>query len=121
MSKYIYRGDMASLRSTPRLIGNDGKPVERRTARRRSELPLAAEVYALGIAPLPCTLRDRSATGARLEMETRRGGLATAAELPDALSVWLCSDQIESEARIIWRDGRHFGIAFIGKPRRRSA
>ena len=25
MSKYIYRGGMASLRSTPRLIGNDGK------------------------------------------------------------------------------------------------
>ena len=120
MSKYIYRGGMASLRSTPRLIGNDGKPVERRTARRRSELPLAAEVYAFGIAPLPCTLRDRSATGARLEIEQLRGGVATAAELPDLLSVWLCSDQLESHARIIWRDGRHFGIAFIGKPRRRS-
>jgi hypothetical protein len=40
--------------------------------------------------------------------------------LPDLLSVWLCADQIESHARIIWRDGRHFGIAFIGKPRRRS-
>jgi hypothetical protein len=123
MRKTLYRSEPQSVRHAPRRIGSDGRPVERRGARRTAELPLAVVVSAPGLArPLDCALRDRSTTGARLEIEPRRaGGVGMARLLPDLVLVWMCSKQIELPARIIWRDGRHLGVAFVGGATRRTA
>jgi hypothetical protein len=67
---------------------------------------------------LACTVRDLSATGARIELDYRgfrpdRSPL----QLPNELTAHLCPEQIEIDCRVIWQDGRHFGVSFVGEAR----
>jgi hypothetical protein len=68
-------------------------------------------------APLACTVRDISDAGARLELDRERlRSVAPEVELPEQFTVYFCPDQTEVRCRLAWRDGRHFGVAFLDKP-----
>ena len=68
--------------------------------------------------PVLCTLRDRWVPGARLEMDPiglRRTTVSV--ELPELLTVQVARERIEFDCRVVWRDGRHFGVQFLGEAR----
>jgi hypothetical protein len=88
----------------------------RRRARRRPVFTCAALAFCDDLpAPLDCTVRDVSATGARLELD--RVGLRKATvevRLPDYCCLFFCPDRTEVDCRLAWQDGRHFGVQFLG-------
>jgi hypothetical protein len=61
--------------------------------------------------PWPCTVRDLSRGGARLEFD-RTAPPRRSEELPDHIILYFCPDRTEVQARVAWRDGRHFGVQF---------
>jgi hypothetical protein len=63
-----------------------------------------------------CTVRDVSKGGARIELD-RAKPPRVSEQLPDLVLLHLCPDLTEVECRVIWRDGRHFGVQFIGEVR----
>lgn len=65
-------------------------------------------------APWCCTVRDLSHGGARLELDPARPPRVSE-QLPDCITLYFCPDRTEVECRIAWRDGRHFGVQFIGE------
>src|SRR3977135_4584845 len=66
--------------------------------------------------PLPCTVRDISKAGARLEID--REGIRSRPRrellLPKSLMVYFCPNRNQVRCRLIWQEGNHFGVAFIG-------
>ena len=64
--------------------------------------------------PWPCTVRDLSHGGARLELD-RVKPLRVSEQLPDTIVLYICPDRTEVECRVAWRDGRHFGVQFSGE------
>lgn len=68
-------------------------------------------------APIACTVRDISGAGARLELDRERlRSVAPAVELPEQFTLYFCPDHTEVKCRLAWRDGRHFGVAFLEAP-----
>ena len=65
-------------------------------------------------APWSCAVRDLSQGGARLEIE-HSVPPRVSEQLPDTIRLYVCPDRTEVECRIAWRDGRHFGVQFIGE------
>jgi hypothetical protein len=67
-------------------------------------------------APLPCTVRDISKSGARLEID-RIGmrGRARHVRLPRNLTVHFCPSRSEVGCRLSWQDGNHFGVEFTAR------
>jgi hypothetical protein len=59
-----------------------------------------------------CTVRDLSHGGARLELDRSRPPHVSE-QLPDIIILYICPDRTEVQCRIAWRDGRHFGVAFL--------
>lgn len=104
-----YRLDSVSARSPAQAAA-----VKRRGEERASVYTIAALVTGQGLpAPLPCTVRDLSRSGARLEIE--RVGIRRAprrVRLPQDLAVYFCPTRTEVECRLSWQDGNHFGVAF---------
>lgn len=75
---------------------------------------IAALVFADGVsAPWACTVRDLSDGGARLELDRAKPPVVSE-QLPDQIVVHLCPDRTDVDCRIAWRDGRHFGVQFLG-------
>ena len=78
---------------------------------------VAALIFAWDLqAPLPCTVRDLSRSGARIELDYHglkppTGQIA----LPQRLMLHLCPMQTTLACRLAWREGRHFGVEFIHK------
>ena len=64
--------------------------------------------------PWCCTVRDTSNGGARLELD-RSKPPHVSEQLPDHMLLYLCPDRTEVECRVAWRDGRHFGVQFMGE------
>jgi hypothetical protein len=64
--------------------------------------------------PWPCTVRDLSRGGARLELDRTRPQRVSE-QLPDEVVLYFCPERTEVSCRIAWRDGRHFGVQFIGE------
>lgn len=58
-----------------------------------------------------CTVRDLSHGGARLELDRIRPPRVSE-QLPDCIVLYFCPDRTEVRCRIVWRDGRHFGVQF---------
>ena len=94
----------------------DGLGVQRRGTSRRSVYTIAALLSADGLdVCAPCTVRDISATGARLELEPApKSTDRRTPKLPHQLKLHLCPQQTDLECRLVWQDGRHFGVAFVG-------
>ena len=57
-----------------------------------------------------CTVRDLSATGARLRVE----GLRT---VPDTFELIIDLDGLEADCQVMWRKGGEVGVRFVSAPR----
>jgi hypothetical protein len=51
--------------------------------------------------------------GARLELD-RCKPPRVSEQLPDHITLYFCPDREEVQCRIAWRDGRHFGVQYLG-------
>jgi PilZ domain len=63
--------------------------------------------------PWCCSVRDISHGGARLELDPVKPPHLSE-QLPDRVVLYFCPDRTEVECRVAWRDGRHFGVQFMG-------
>jgi hypothetical protein len=61
-----------------------------------------------------CTVRDLSATGARLRVE---GSLT----VPDTFELIIELDGLEANCQVVWRSGSEVGVRFLHAPRMVSA
>jgi hypothetical protein len=89
--------------------------VKRRGEERASVYTIAALVTGRGLPePLPCTVRDLSRSGARLEIDRLgiRRRVPRHARLPQDLTVYFCPSRSEVACRLSWQDGNHFGVEF---------
>ncbi len=58
----------------------------------------------------PCTVRDLSATGARLRVEGSR-------TVPDTFELIIELDGLEANCQVVWRKANEVGVRFVGAPR----
>ena len=76
----------------------------RRLPRRRTRLSAAA-VHGPQETVVACTVRDKSATGARLLVQA-------GSEVPDAFHLVELTTGELHQARVVWRDGTFVGVTF---------
>ncbi len=76
----------------------------RRLPRRRTRLS-AAVVHGAEEIIVPCTVRDKSSTGARLLVQA-------GSEVPDAFYLIELTTGDLHQAKVVWRDGTFVGITF---------
>jgi hypothetical protein len=81
-----------------------------RVAMRRRVLKAGVAAYNDRHVSLPCTVRDLSATGARLRVE----GSVSA---PDTFELIIDIDGFEANCQVVWRKGNEIGVRFLGAPR----
>lgn len=91
----------------------------RRGETRKPVFAMEAMLFAKNLAePVACMVRDLSKSGARLEVNRGLRVSASPTYIPDRFSVYFCPDKTEVAARLAWRDGRHFGVRFLGSRER---
>ena len=61
-----------------------------------------------------CTVRDISATGARLRVDN-------IVSIPDTFELIISVDGLEANCEVVWRNTNEVGVKFIGAPRMVSA
>jgi hypothetical protein len=83
---------------------------EARAAPRRRMLKAGQIAYNDRHVTIGCTVRDMSATGARLRVE----GSVTA---PDTFELLIGLDGLEANCQVVWRSGTDVGVKFLGAPR----
>ncbi len=71
-------------------------------------------------AALPCTVRDTSSTGARLEIVGQRGGNISRDRVPDQFTLFMPLDRLEIDCQVMWRHGNLVGVRYTS-PARRTA
>jgi len=81
-----------------------------RIAPRRRMLKAGKIAYNDRHVTIGCTVRDISATGARLRVE----GSVTA---PDTFELLIQLDGLEANCQVVWRSGSDVGVKFLGAPR----
>jgi hypothetical protein len=57
-----------------------------------------------------CTVRDISATGARLRVDNL-------ASIPDTFELIIAADGLEANCEVVWRKSNEVGVKFLGAPR----
>lgn len=88
----------------------DTKLTSARSAARRKQLKAGIISFNNRHSTLPCSVRDISETGARLE--------AVAASVPDTFLLIVELDGLEAECEVVWRKVNFVGVRFTSKPRR---
>ncbi len=83
---------------------------EARIAPRRRMLKSGKIAYSDRHVTIGCTVRDMSATGARLRIE----GSVTA---PDTFELLIALDGLEANCEVVWRREADIGVRFVGAPR----
>lgn len=83
---------------------------EARVAPRRRMLKAGVIAYSDRHVTISCTVRDISATGARLRVE----GSVTA---PDTFELAIELDGLEASCQVVWRSGANIGVKFLSAPR----
>lgn len=71
-------------------------------------------------ASVPCTVRDTSSTGARLEIVAQRGGSISRDRLPDHFTLFMPLDRLEIDCQVMWRQAAQVGVRYTS-PARRTA
>lgn len=90
---------------------DDSKPgVERRQAPRRRVLKGGVVAYHDRFSSLSCTVRDISATGARLRMES-------SIIVPDRFELIIEIDGMEVLCEVVARRGNEIAVRFVAPPR----
>ena len=87
---------------------------EPRHVPRRRMLKSGVIAYNNRFCTLPCMVRDVSATGARLRVDT-------SVSAPDTFELIIESDGLEASAEVVWRRANELGVRFIGAPRQVAA
>lgn len=88
----------------------------RRRDTRKPLYDVDALIFAKDLArPLRSMVRDISKSGARLELSRGMKVSASPTYVPERMTVYFCPDKTEVECRLAWRDGRHFGVRFLGE------
>ncbi|HXF53676.1 MAG TPA: PilZ domain-containing protein [Hyphomicrobiaceae bacterium] len=87
---------------------------EHRCTARRRTLKSGIIAYNNRFCTLPCTVRDLSATGARLRVD---GSISA----PDRFELIVESDGVEASCEVVWRKLDELGVRFIGAPRQVTA
>ncbi len=96
------------------------KGAESRWAR-RTPSRLGAQIQHASLpAPIACTVRDTSSTGARLEIVTQRGGNISRDRVPDQFVLFMPLDRLEIDCQVMWRQGALVGVRYTS-PARRTA
>ncbi len=85
-------------------------PKERRTSPRRRILKGAIATFQDRRFTVACTVRDLSATGARLRVE----GSVPA---PDKFVLVIEADHSEADCEVVSRKGKDIGVRFVSPPR----
>lgn len=83
---------------------------EARIAPRRRTLKAGKIAYNDRHVTIGCTVRDVSATGARLRVE----GSVSA---PDTFELLIDLDGLEANCQVVWRNGPDVGVRFLAAPR----
>ncbi len=94
-------------------VGNTAlapKADDARIAPRRRMLKAGKIAYSDRHVTIGCTVRDMSATGARLRVE----GSVTA---PDTFELLIALDGLEANCKVVWRRETEIGVRFVGAPR----
>jgi hypothetical protein len=81
-----------------------------RVALRRRVLKAGVVAYNDRHVTLPCTVRDVSATGARVRVE---GSISA----PDTFELIIDIDGFEANCHVVWRKGNEIGVRFLAAPR----
>jgi PilZ domain len=98
-----------------RQVGTDGRPIDSRGGARNSEFRVAALLWAENRPDaLSCTVHDFSDTGARLQLENARSARKTVVHIPNRVRLQFLPLEQEVDCRIVWRDGSHFGVEYLG-------
>ncbi len=82
---------------------------EKRKVPRRRVLKEGKIVYADGLRVFDCTIRDMSASGARLLIASTVG-------LPDSFQLYEKSCGLLHPAKVAWRQANSLGVQFTGPP-----
>jgi hypothetical protein len=93
---------------------------EARWARRTPTRLGAQIVHSSLAAPILCTIRDTSSTGARLETAVQRGGNISRDRVPDQFTLFMPADRLEVDCEVMWRQGLLVGVRYTS-PTRRTA
>lgn len=88
----------------------DAKLPSARSALRRKQLKAGIISFNNRHSTLPCSVRDISETGARLE--------AAAASVPDTFELIVELDGLEADCQVVWRKVNFVGVRFAAPPRR---
>lgn len=90
-----------------------------RRSRRQTACLQATILSARLSEPLPCVVRNLSATGARVELVAKSDKKPFVAEerLPDMFILALRLERTEVECEIVWQRGNTLGVRFLSLPR----
>jgi hypothetical protein len=85
---------------------------DRRTTQRRKQLKAGLITFHSRNATVPCSVRELSETGARVEVDP--------ALVPDTFVLLIELDGLEADCEVVWRRVAVIGVRFCGKPRHRA-
>jgi hypothetical protein len=83
---------------------------DQRRAPRRRVLKAGIVAYNDRHSTLPCSVRDLSATGARVRVE---GSISA----PDTFELLIPIDGLEANCQVVWRSDADVGVRFLAAPR----
>jgi PilZ domain len=92
---------------------HDAEPLtdrERRCHARRRTLKAGIIAFQAHHSTLDCTVRDISATGARLRVDASQ-------RAPDDFDLIIELDGLEAPCRVVWRHDKEIGVIFTSLPR----
>lgn len=84
---------------------------ENRRAPRRKVLKGAVAAFSDRYCSIACTVRDISATGARIRTDG-------SVNIPDTFELIIDLDGLEVDCEVVWRKDSDLGVRFLGAPRR---
>jgi hypothetical protein len=94
--------------------GMPGEPetgIEKRVARRQKVLKHGKILLPNGLTVLDCTLRDMSATGAKLIV-------GDPGAIPNTFRLVLTAERTMREVKVVWRRPEMVGVHFLSEPRK---
>jgi len=93
------------------LMPDQGGDGEQRIARRQRVLKQGKILLPNGMTVIDCTVRDMSATGARLIV-------GDSGAIPNVFRLVLTADRSMREVKVVWRRPEQLGVHFLSEPKK---
>ena len=102
----------------PTIISRADAESDRRFSGRRSS-EARAFIFATTLSePYPCTIRDQSATGARVTIALDRTDMVAGVDdLPDKFTIVIQRDRVSLDCTVAWRHAQSMGLRFTSPAR----